>query len=478
MKLSGVLKNIASIPPNLDSEIKGLAYDSRKVEPGFLFVAIKGFKEDGHLFLNQAKEKGATAATVEKINKKVDLYQIKVKDSRQALAQAAVNFNWLPTAGINLIGVTGTNGKTTIAFMLESIFKAAGYKSGLVGTVEYKIGDESFPVSHTTPESVELQALFTKMKKAGVEKAAMEVSSHACQLHRIDGCLFDQVIFTNLTQDHLDFHGNLNDYFAAKKRLFEINKGALHIINKDDSFGHRLLGIGKKIATYGLTEDSDFKASNLQIDEQSTHFNVNFEGHDFRFEIMLGGFFNVYNALAAIVSATKLGINPEAIQLGFFNLKSIPGRFEIVLRKPFKVIVDYAHTPNGLENLLKAARQITKGRLITVFGCGGERDIGKRPKMGRIASQMSDIVIVTSDNPRSEAPEDIISQIIAAEGSFITRIDRAEAIQEALKLAKKEDTVVIAGKGHETTQEINGRYIPFSDREVVKEILGKDRGRF
>ena len=474
MKLSQALKDIAQIPNDIDCQVKGLSCDSRQVKEGYLFVAIKGFKQDGHLFLNQAKNQGASCALVENIDNSVSLPQIKVGNTRLALAKAAANFYNHPTADLNLIGVTGTNGKTTITYILESIFKAAGQKTGVVGTVNYRIGEESYPVSHTTPESVELQKLFASMKEAHVKTAVMEVSSHAAQLHRVDDCQFNQVIFTNLTQDHLDFHKNFDDYFAAKRRLFEINDKALQVINIDNEYGQLLTELGQNTRTYSLSKDADFKAGEIVIGDLSSRFNVYFEGRTYEFELMLGGLFNIYNTLAAITSAISDGIEPEVVQHGLFNLKAVPGRFEIMRpnNKAFKIIIDYAHTPDGLENLLKAARQVTAGKLITVFGCGGERDKGKRPKMGKIASSLSDEAIVTSDNPRSEEPEAIITQITEGNDWFSTQVDRREAIQAALRMAEEQDTVVIAGKGHEATQEIDGEHLPFSDKEVVNELIG------
>jgi len=473
MKLSQVLKDIAHISQDIDCPVKGLAYDSRQVKEGYLFVAIKGFKQDGHLFLNQAKSQGACTAVVENIDSSIDLPQVKVVNTRLVLAEAAANFYNHPTADLNLIGVTGTNGKTTITYILESIFKAAGQKTGIVGTIDCRVGDKSYPISRTTPESVDLQKLFAEMRETSVKTAVMEVSSHACELHRIDGCRFNQTIFTNLTQDHFDFHKNFEDYFAAKRRLFEINDKALHVINLDNKYGQALAGLGKNIKTYSLSKDADFRAGEIVIGDLSSRFNIYFGGRTYEFELMLGGLFNIYNTLAAVTSAVSAGVEPEVIQHGLFNLKAVPGRFEIVRakNKGFKIIIDYAHTPDGLENLLKAARQITAGKLITVFGCGGERDKGKRPKMGKIASSFSDMAIVTSDNPRSEDPDTIMAEITRGNDWFATEADRKEAIQAALSMAGEQDTVVIAGKGHETTQEINGEHLPFSDREVVKEIL-------
>ncbi|TET54636.1 MAG: UDP-N-acetylmuramoyl-L-alanyl-D-glutamate--2,6-diaminopimelate ligase, partial [Actinobacteria bacterium] len=383
------------------------------------------------------------------------------------------NFYEDPTSDLFLVGVTGTNGKTTTTYMLESIINAAGKKSGLLGTVDNRIGEKSFPVSHTTPESVDLQKIFSTMKKEKVDSAVMEVSSHACLLHRVDNCHFDQVVFTNLTQDHLDFHKDIESYFAAKKSLFDLNEAAVQIINIDDKYGRVLLNNNKKTLTYGFMKEADFRASNVRLSNYGSQFIVNFLGREFNFEIMLGGLFNVYNALAAIASSINMEIEPEIIQNGLYNLKNVPGRFEIIRSNAaFKVVIDYAHTPDGLKNLLESARKITSGKLITVFGCGGERDKTKRPLMGKIASELSDKVIVTSDNPRGEDSQIIIDQITGgAQDSFVSKVDRKEAIKVALAMAEPKDTVIIAGKGHEDTQEINGENIPFDDSKIVKGLL-------
>lgn len=476
MKLSQVLRGVAGAKIAHDCQITGISYNSQKIQKGQLFVAIKGLQTDGHLYLKQAFDKGACAAVVEQIDNSLNMEQIKVDNSRKALASASSNFYDKPTEDLLLIGVTGTNGKTTTTYMLERIYHAAGQKTGMIGTVSYRIGSKDFPVSRTTPESLELQEFFSQMVKEKVQTAIIEVSSHSVQLHRIDESQFNQLIFTNLTQDHLDFHHNFENYYEAKKRLFEINKQALHIINLDDEFGKRLIDLGRQggLATFGFSHGADFRASKIKVDAGTCAFNVHYEGHTFRFELLIGGSFNIHNALAAIASAVKAGISPEVIQQGLYDLQTVPGRFEAVqISAPFKVIVDYAHTPDGLENLLKSARQVTEGRLITVFGCGGERDKGKRPLMGQIAFNLSDLAIVTSDNPRTEEPMTIIKEIIGENKSFITEVDRRQAIEIALREARESDTVIIAGKGHENTQEINGERISFSDREVVKEIVSQ-----
>ena len=471
MKLSKILKNIGS--SDIDCEIDGISYDSRKAKRDFLFVAIKGLMSDGHQFLKQAQQNGACVALVEKKDPSVDMPQIEVANSRLALAQAANNFYERPTDNFDLIGVTGTNGKTTVTYMIESIFKAAGKTTGLIGTVKYNIAGKDLDVTHTTPESLELQELFNEMKEAGVNAAIMEVSSHAAKFNRIDGSRFDQVIFTNLTQDHMDFHRDFDDYFASKKKLFQLNKKATKIINIDDGYGKKLLDsvTGSKILTYGLNEKADFMARNLKSDHDGTSFELELDGKIYPFELQMGGYFNVYNALAAIACATDASIDPETIRDGLARLQVVPGRFEMLkLDAPFKVIVDYAHTPDGLKNVLSAAKQITDGRLIAVFGCGGDRDADKRPMMGKIAASIADIVVTTSDNPRSEDPELIIEQITINGGSYIKEANREKAIAKAISMADENDTIVIAGKGHETTQEINGAVIPFNDREVATSI--------
>ncbi len=473
MKLSEVLQGISNIESANDFDVEGLSYDSRLVKKNHLFVAVKGLQADGHLFLKQAYDNGACAALVEAINPELALAQIKINDTRSSLAKAAANYYSHPSNDFHLIGITGTNGKTTTGFMLESIFEAAKQKTGLVGTVRCSIGGDECLSNHTTPESLDLQSIFNDMRKAKVNTAVVEVSSHAIDLHRVDCCSFNQLIFTNLTQDHLDYHKNFENYFQAKSTVFKNNKQAAHIINIDDDYGKKLSSLSKaaKKITFGFNQGADFWAQNININDYSSTFTLNYLGHSYNFEILQGGAFNIYNALGAIAAAVNLGIEPEIIQLGLFNLTAVPGRFEILpLGTPFKVIIDYAHTPDGLENLLKSARQVTKGRLITLFGCGGERDRGKRPKMGKIAAALSDTAIVTSDNPRGEDPAAIIEEVVAVDGHFVAELDRRKAIRKAFEIAGDNDTVVIAGKGHESTQEINGCHLPFKDQEVAAQI--------
>jgi UDP-N-acetylmuramoyl-L-alanyl-D-glutamate--2,6-diaminopimelate ligase len=472
-------------------EIAGLAYASRRVEAGTLFFCVPGEKADGHEFATAAVEAGAAALVVER---ELDLQvpQVIVADARAAMAPLAARFWGDPTAELKVVGVTGTNGKTTTAFLIREILESAGIQCGLLGTVKQVVGGVEEEVRRTTPEAIELQATFRRMLEAGDRACAMEVSSHALALHRADAIHFEVALFTNLTQDHLDFHADMGDYFQSKRRLFLSGPGTA-IVNVDDPYGDRLATEFDCLRTSAQGWEADFVASDVSFDAKGSEFTVALPptglkresesrfrpvGGEVRVRTRLPGHFNVANALAAFAAATTLGIDPQTAAAGLAAAPAPPGRFEPVDEgQPFAVLVDYAHTPVSLENVLAAARQLTEGRVISVFGAGGDRDRGKRPLMGRAGAELSDLAIVTSDNPRSENPGAIVEEILAGiEDRTAVEVepDRRAAIELALTRARPDDTVVIAGKGHEQGQEFaDGRKVPFDDREVAREELRK-----
>jgi len=437
-------------------EVAQLAYDSREVGPGTLFFCVPGEKVDGHEFGAAAVDAGAVALVVER-DLDVDVAQVVVADARAAMAPLAARFFGDPTADLRVVGITGTNGKTTTAFLVREILEAAGVRCGLLGTVKRVVGGVEEEVERTTPEAIDLQATFRRMVDAGDAVCAMEASSHALALHRCDAIHFDVALFTNLTQDHLDFHADMDEYFAAKRLLFEMGPKTA-IVNVDDPYGRRLAEEFDCLTFSAAGHEADFVAGEVPI------------------ETRLPGDFNVANALGAYAAAVALGVEPDAALAGLAEAPPPPGRFEPVDEgQPFAVLVDYAHTPDSLDNVLRAARRLTEGRVISVFGAGGDRDRGKRPLMGRAGAELSDLAIVTSDNPRSEDPETIVAEVLAGTGGgegVESEPDRRAAIARALARAEPGDTVVIAGKGHEQGQEFEGgRKIPFDDREVAREEL-------
>jgi UDP-N-acetylmuramoyl-L-alanyl-D-glutamate--2,6-diaminopimelate ligase len=453
--------------------VKELAYDSRKVEPGTLFCCVVGEKSDGHQFGVRAVEDGAVALVVERELTEVDVPQVIVSDSRAAMAPLAARFYGDPTAELRVVGVTGTNGKTTTAFLIHEVLKAAEYPCGLLGTVKQIVGGVEKEVVRTTPEAIELQSTFRQMLDGGDEACAMEVSSHAMTLHRADAIHFEVAIFTNLTQDHLDFHADMEDYFLAKRKLFEAGPKTA-IVNVDDPYGRRLAEEFECLTFSAEGAAADYSARDVSFDAGGARFRVG----EMELRTGLPGHFNVANALGAFAAAEAMGVGAEIAAAGLARAARVPGRFEPIDEgQGFSVLVDYAHTPDSLENVLRAARRLTGGRLISVFGAGGDRDRDKRPKMGRAGAELSDLAIVTSDNPRSEDPEAIVAEVAAgAEGvpRLQVVVDRREAIALALGRAEPGDTVVIAGKGHEQGQEFEaGRKIPFDDREVAREELWK-----
>jgi len=454
-------------------EVKDLAYDSRKVEPGTLFFCVVGEKADGHEFGARAVEEGAAALVVERELTELAVPQVVVEDSRAAMAPLAARFWGDPTAELRMVGVTGTNGKTTTAFLVQEILKAANFPCGLLGTVKQVVGGVEKEVVRTTPEAIELQATFRAMLEGGDEACVMEVSSHAMTLHRADAIHFEVAIFTNLTQDHLDFHKDMEDYFLAKRKLFEMGPKTA-IVNVDDPYGRRLADEFECVTFSAEGAEADYSARDVSFDAGGARFSVG----EIDLRTALPGHFNVANALGAFAAAEAIGVGSEIAAAGLARAGRVPGRFEPIDEgQGFTVLVDYAHTPDSLENVLRAARRLSEGRVISVFGAGGDRDRDKRPKMGRAGAELSDLTVITSDNPRSEDPEAIVAEVASgAEGATELEVvvDRRAAIALALSRAEPGDTVVIAGKGHEQGQEFeDGRKIPFDDREVAREELWK-----
>ena len=450
-------------------EITDLAYDARSVGPGSLFFCVPGTRADGHQFAADAVANGAVALVVER-SLELDVAQLVVPSARAAMAVAADEFFARPTEELQVAGVTGTNGKTTTAFLLYAILAAAGRRPGLLGTIESRVGGERRPAVRTTPEAIDLQREFREMLDAGDRSAAVEATSHGSALGRLDRVRFSALVFTNLTQDHLDFHGTLEQYFDAKRRLF-IETRPPAAVNVGDEHGRRLaeeLRGQNELLTFGLADDAELRAEDLELDPRGARFRVG----GIELETRLRGRFNVENVLGAVAAARLLAIPDGAIAHGVKELRGVPGRFEAVDEgQPFAVLVDYAHTPDSLENVLRTARDLAQNRVLCVFGCGGDRDRGKRPLMGRIATELADLAIVTSDNPRSEEPEAIIAEILAGAADAEVEPDRREAIARAIGEAAEGDVVVIAGKGHEQGQQFADRNIPFDDREVAREAL-------
>lgn len=472
------------------TEVRGITHDSRQVRPGDLFVCLVGSKHDGHAYAPDALARGAAAFVVQEdhlrdfrlAESQAKIPLLVVPDTRRALPALAAALHDYPTRTLKLVGVTGTNGKTTTTFLIASTLRAAGLRTGTVGTLGAELMGEPLPSDHTTPEADQLQALFAEMRARGAEAAVMEVSSHALAQGRTDGCAFDAAAFTNLTQDHLDYHGTLEDYFAAKLRLFRdypaaSDKPFVASVNLDDPRGAVVARETRgRVLTYGVESRADITARDIRTEAGRTHFCATTPAGEIAVELNIGGAFQVYNALAAIGVGIGLGFAPETIAQGLAALTAVPGRFEsIPTGRGFHVIVDYAHTPDGLENLLDSARRLNPARLLVVFGCGGDRDRTKRPIMGRIAASRAEVAVVTSDNPRTEQPQAIIEEILAGLRGATTQVivepDRRQAIAAALAEAREGDIVLIAGKGHEDYQEIQGVKHPFDDRLVVRELL-------
>ncbi len=464
-----------------DTEISGVQYDSRKVTPGSLFVCIAGFKTDGHLFAAEAVTKGAAAVLVEKIiDVPVGAVVIQTSNTRKALAALARNYYEQPDRGLRVIGVTGTNGKTTTTHLIKAILEEAGKKTAILGTLYAKIGDIEMDLGRTTPEALEIEEFMSLCSREKAEYLVMEVSSHALDLHRVDKIPFNAAVYTNLTQDHLDYHQNMNHYLQTKLKLFKMVDGddSFCIINADDIYAEYFMAAARgRCLAYSVNQPADVQASDLSFNLKGSSFKFNFQGKAVSINMHLIGRFGIYNALAAIACGLAQGVDPKVIKKAIEKVQGVSGRFEQVpSRRDFTVIVDYAHTPDGLENILKTSRQIVENRLITVFGCGGDRDRTKRPLMGEIAAQYSDFCIVTSDNPRSEEPEDIIADIIPGldrveNSRYAIIVDRREAIRHAINFGKKGDLIIIAGKGHETYQLVKDKVLEFDDRKVAAEFL-------
>ena len=468
--------------------ITGIAYDSRQVEPGSVFVALKGLRADGSLFVRQAVERGAVAIVSEQpAAPDVDVAWVTVRDARLALAFLAAAFQHHPSDEMQVVGITGTNGKTTTAHLLASVFEAAGIPCGILGTVGYSVGKEMREATRTTPEAPEVQGLLRDMVTAGCGACAMEVSSHALSLRRADGVTFAAAVFTNLTRDHLDFHADMEEYFRAKRRLFDMLSGdAPSVINIDDPRGGVLADAVAHPTTYAVNRPADVTPGPLSFSLDGLSFLIRTPRGVVNVRSSLVGRPNVYNILAAVSTGTALGLPIAAIEQGIDTLRGVPGRFQLVsgAKDEVTVVVDYAHTDDALRNLLETARPLARGRLITVFGCGGDRDRTKRPLMGAVAGRLSDLIVMTSDNPRTEDPIRIIEEIgrgLTADTRrgddqrVMTIVDRREAIAKAIELASPGDLVLIAGKGHEKYQVVGDRVLPFDDEVVAREALARRR---
>jgi UDP-N-acetylmuramoyl-L-alanyl-D-glutamate--2,6-diaminopimelate ligase len=456
-----------------DVEITGLAYDNRKVEPGTLFFCVPGFTRDGHDFAQDAIDRGAAALVVCR-PLGLGVPEVRVEDIRAAMAQAAARFYGDPTTELEVVGVTGTSGKTTTAWLVRAMLEASGRRCGLLGTVGSIVGGEHRTVERTTPEAIDLQRTFRGMLDAGDVACAMEISSHALELRRAEGIHCAVALFTNLSQDHLDFHPDMEAYFLAKRRLFETDP-RLRVACADDPYGRRLAAEFPGTVTFGIDTDADLRALEVRPDAAGSDFRLRAPDGEWPVRLGMPGRFNVLNALGAWVAARALGAPPESLLATLAGPPRVPGRFEPVEEgQPFTVVVDYSHKPGALENVLRSARTVAEGRVIVVFGAGGDRDRGKRPLMGEIAARLADLAIVTSDNPRSEEPDAIVAEVAAgaAGGAVEREVDRRAAIARAVGLAQPGDIVVIAGKGHEQGQEFaGGRKEPFDDVTVAREAL-------
>ncbi len=480
MKLSCLLKALpeAVVTGDPDIEVRKIECDSRRTTEGDLFVAVRGFQTDGHDFVDEALAKGARAVVLEQEGFSQEVTLVKVPDSRKALAILSDEFYGHPSQKMRLVGITGTNGKTTVSLLVREVFEGAGMKTGLIGTINYQVGDQSRAADRTTPESLDLNRMLAEMLSFGQQAAVVEVSSHALALDRTYGVRFNTAVFTNLSRDHLDFHRTYEQYLKAKGKLFRNlnhSTGAKAVINIDDPASEQIIHWTKTpVLTYGFSPKAMVCPLDFKLDWKGMRLLVKTPEGELRIKTSLKGKFNIRNILAAIGVGLANDLELRLIGEAIRKVQIIPGRFEqIDCGQPFSITVDYAHTPVALEALLGAVKELTSGRVILVFGCGGDRDRGKRPLMGKVASKMADICFVTSDNPRNEDPDEIINQITAGMNKRVYQVvpDRKEAIASALKVAGRTDAVVIAGKGHENHQIIGDRTIPFDDRLVVGEIL-------
>ncbi|MCL5266840.1 MAG: UDP-N-acetylmuramoyl-L-alanyl-D-glutamate--2,6-diaminopimelate ligase [Bacteroidetes bacterium] len=494
MKLSELIRNISvtEIVGEAEVEITDIQYDSRKVTGGSLFIALKGTQFDGHRFIVDAISSGASAVAVEDNSIVNDDYflshhttKLVVPNTRRALALLSANLFNHPANRLKLVGITGTNGKTTSTYLIKSVMKSAGEKVLLVGTIDYLLDDQPFEqATHTTPESLDLNRMMASAVERKATCAVMEVSSHSLVMDRVYGVPFNVAVFTNLTQDHLDFHKTMEEYFRAKKVLFDdLLPNAFAVSNLDDEYGRRIVADTRaRKVFYGFDSNADFCIVRSSFGEEGTLVVISYQGKEFLITSRLVGKFNAYNLAASFAAAVMMGYDGKAAADALSGVEMVKGRFERVdSGKGFLVVVDYAHSPDSLQKTLQAAKEILQasgknGRLVTVFGCGGNRDRGKRPKMGKIAEDLSDMVIVTSDNPRDEDPGAIVDEILAGmtqrDNAVLRIVDRREAIRESVRLARENDIVVIAGKGHEQYQEIKGVRHHFDDREEVEKVLG------
>lgn len=461
--------------PLPDLFVNKIVFDSRRACEGALFVAVRGFKTDGHDFLSQVAKAGSAAAIVEEVDTSEKFVQIVVPNSRKVLPQIAARFFAPELQQVALAGITGTNGKTTTSFLVRSIFEAGGSKSGLFGTISYEFGGQPKVAWNTTPESADLYEMIFDMQKSGIKKAVLEVSSHALDLNRVDGLRFQAVVFTNLSHDHLDYHRDLENYYTAKKRLFDLmTENGTAVINKDDVFGQRLINeTGGSVLTFSSNPGADIFPEQWISDVNGIKAELNIPGGTVKVESPLIGRFNLENIMAAVGAGLAMKISVREIEQGIQNLKGVPGRLEsFKLPAGGTAVVDYSHTPDSLEKALKTLRDLNPDQLHVVFGCGGDRDRKKRPLMGEVAQQSADSVIITSDNPRFEDPQQIIDDILAGtkvSDQIEVISNRRAAIEKALEKAGSNDIVLIAGKGHEDYQDIRGVKHPFDDRKIVKE---------
>ncbi len=470
--------NIIESKGNLNIEVRGVTYDSRKALPGYLFICIDGFATDGHQYAQQAVDNGATALIVEKnVSLVGEVTMVKVENTREALAEISAQWFGHPSKALDLIGITGTKGKTTTTYMLRSILEKQGKTVGLIGTVANCIGNEKIPARRTTPESYDLQEMFEKMKDKGAESIVMEVSSQGLKLHRVSGCVFDIGVFTNFSKDHIGGfeHPDMEDYFRSKQKLFTLSRQG--VVNSDSSHAEQLIQEAPcPVLTYGIENEADVRALNIVTHSDFVEFDVETPWFKDHMTVSVPGLFSIYNALAAISVCGLKGVDAATIKEGLLNVQ-VPGRAEIVPTpgKPYTVMIDYAHTPDSLENILTTVKGFVKGRLISVFGCGGDRDRSKRPVMGQISGRIADFTIITSDNPRTEEPARILADIEEGikqtQGQYKVIEDRTQAIRYAMDHAQAQDIIVLSGKGHETYQIFKDKTIHYDEREIVENIL-------
>ena len=477
MKLTELARSIpAGASVSAEAEVTGLVCDSRKVKKGDLYFCLPGLRVDGHNFAKAAADAGAAALVVER-KLPVDLPQVLVEDARAAMSYMAQCFYGYPAGEMHGVGITGTKGKTTTSFLVRAIARHAGHKVGLMGTVCTYIGEEEEPASLTTPDPIDVQSLLRRMKDAGCDFYVMEVSAHALDLRKLVGMKFDQGIFTNFSQDHLDYFGTMETYRRAKEKFFDPFYIGHAVVNADDEAGKYMLG-RVPATTYGVSVPADAYANEIEILESGVSYRLHWKDVVLPLHLHISGIFNVYNSMAAAVACLEMGISPEDVKAGLESVTVVPGRIEpLPTHTPYRVILDYAHSPASLESILKTIRQFTRGRLICVFGCGGGRDKEKRPIMGEISGRLADFSVLTSDNPRLEDPMDILRAIEEGikrtTGPYVVIENRREAIRYAMQMGQPGDVIVLAGKGHETYQDIGGQKHPFDEKVVVREILAE-----